>query len=82
VNDDEIRRKIRAKFVSGDLPTQHPTRTWGGPGTGQPCAVCDELIDEGSAEIEAASADGKHRFYHARCYSLLAAERDKRTSGD
>jgi hypothetical protein len=79
MDDDEIRRRIRDKMASGDLPRQHPLRTWAGFGTGQPCGVCNDIIGSDTVELEAEGADRKLRFYHSRCYTLLVQER---TGGD
>ena len=77
MDEAAILRRIRAKLDFGTLPRQPPLRTWGSltGGGGDLCAVCDERISPGDAEIQADSADGQHSFYHPVCYNLLAAER-------
>jgi hypothetical protein len=66
--------RIRDKFLTHQLPTQSPSKTWGGRATKAICAVCDADI-AGMREIEAESADKRTRFYHAHCYQLLCLER-------
>ena len=74
MDDTGLRRCIRARFLTGDLPMKLPTRTRVGPGSKRTCAVCDVGI-ESVAEIEADSTDGRIRFYHPRCYDLVFVER-------
>lgn len=77
MDEADILRRIRAKLGFGTLLRQPPLRTWGaltGAG-GDICAVCDERINLGYAEIRADDADGRHRFYHPVCYEHLVAER-------
>jgi len=40
------------KVGSGALPCEPPTRVWGGPGTGTPCALCDEPVPKTEVEYE------------------------------
>ena len=77
MDDDEIRRRIRDKLATGDLPRQHAVRTWAGFGTGQTCGACDDVIQTDTVELEAEGADQKFHFYHSRCYMLLAQERNR-----
>jgi hypothetical protein len=74
MNDDHVRLRIRGKFLSHQLPTQSPSKTWGGRAKNETCAVCDDNI-VAMSEIEAESADGRTRFYHLHCYQLLYEER-------
>ena len=74
MNDDTLRLRIRDKIVTRQLPTQSPSKTWGGRASKEICAVCDADI-AGMSEIEAESADKQTRFYHAHCYQLLCLER-------
>jgi hypothetical protein len=70
MNDDSLRQRIRSRFVTGELPTKPPVKTWGGLATSKICAVCDASI-EATAEIEADGADGQSRVYHPHCYQVL-----------
>ena len=38
-----LRAKARERICTGKLPSRRPDRTWGGPGVGVVCTVCDEL---------------------------------------
>ena len=72
---EAIRRRVRERLATGELPLDHPKRTWAGYGTEQTCAVCDETIGWNAIEIEAESADAKYRYYHGPCYDILVEER-------
>jgi hypothetical protein len=58
MNDDNLCLRIRTKFLRHQLPTESPSKTWGGRATNEICAVCDDNI-LGMSEIEAESADGR-----------------------
>jgi hypothetical protein len=47
-----LRAKARAAVEQGKLPARRPDRTWGGPGVGAPCAVCDEPATTYQLEFE------------------------------
>ena len=41
MEEETLREKARAVIESGKLPSRTPDRTWGGPGVGASCAICD-----------------------------------------
>src|SRR5262249_48547836 len=47
-----LRDQARAKLREGTLPVVKPSRTWGGPGAGLTCAVCDLTIGKDQIEFE------------------------------
>jgi hypothetical protein len=47
-----LREKIREAIQEGRLPEQRPTHTWGGRGSGAPCAVCGQPISPDEFEFE------------------------------
>src|SRR6266404_4604801 len=51
---DEPRLREQAKVViqSGKLPSRAPDRTWGGPGVGAPCSVCEKPVTKEEMEFE------------------------------
>lgn len=75
LTDADLLTRIRAKLAVGALPVDDPVEAFGGQSTGQSCAACDELIAAREAEIEVTSADVQPRFFHPRCYNMLAVER-------
>ena len=80
---DDLRRlrRLKQKLLAGALPAELPDRIWGGPSAGTACAACDEPIPANSLEIEAQCVDGRHRFFHSRCFSFLASEREALAGG-
>jgi hypothetical protein len=80
-NEIALRRLARLVLESGKLPQRVPDRTWGGPGIGAPCALCDEPItpDQTECEVQFAHAgvtpglDGYH--LHLRCFAVWELER-------
>ena len=78
-----LRRKAREAVQEGRLPAHLPARTWGGPGAGEICSVCDRKVekDEMEFEIEFARGDGNSgldKFHlHVRCFAAWEFERRK-----
>ena len=65
----------------GKLPARRPDRTWGGPGVGAPCAVCNEPVMKDQLELEVQFAreravPGLDKFHiHVRCFAAWEFER-------
>ena len=82
--DDEtvLRRLARDAVGEQRLPPRRPDRMWGGPGNGQRCAICTEVLDreEMGFDLEFAGAGpaGSAINYHAhvRCFAAWEFERD------
>ena len=76
-----LRAKARAAVESGKLPVRRPDRTWGGPGVGATCAVCDEPVTNSQSEFEIqfvrdGDNPGLDRFHlHIRCFAAWEFER-------
>jgi hypothetical protein len=76
-----IREKARAAVRSGKLPDRAPDRTWGGPGVGANCAVCDLPVTKHEKEFEIqfardGSDPGLDKFHlHLRCFAAWEFER-------
>ena len=74
---DYARQVIRA----GKLPSRTPDRTWGGPGVGAPCSVCDHPVTRDQLEFEIQFAHngdtpGLDKFHvHVRCFAAWEFER-------
>ena len=82
---DEIalREKARAAVQQRKLPARSPDRTWGGPGVGACCAVCELPVTKDEKELEIQFArDGDSpeldRFHmHIRCFAAWEFERKR-----
>ena len=82
MSEDRLRGMIREKLRAGRLPWRQSDRTWGGPGSGRLCAVCEQAIPASASEIEDRDDDGTVLVFHARCHSLLSQERDAIAGSD
>ena len=51
-NEAELRKVAREVLRAGKLPRQEPDRTWGGPGVGALCAVCEKPVTRDEMEYE------------------------------
>jgi hypothetical protein len=78
-----LREKARAVVVAGKLPSRRPDRTWGGPGVGAPCAVCELPVQRSELEFEIqfehdGDQPGLDKFHvHVRCFAAWEFERVK-----
>jgi hypothetical protein len=74
-----FRRQANAAMLR--LPKRRPDRTWGGPGTGAPCAVCGHSVTRGELEYEIEFArdgddPGLDKFHvHISCFRAWESER-------
>jgi len=73
----ELRAIARRRIEQGQLPSAVPSRIWGGHGTGQLCALCDEPIQCGDVELEVeAHVQGVARTirFHRACQAIWQIE--------
>ncbi len=89
MDDDTLRRRIRHKLQAGllprHLPPPDPIGTGPGasplpgtrvePGTGAPCAACEEVIAPADVLEEVAYPSGPRLQLHAHCYQIWDDER-------
>jgi hypothetical protein len=84
LDDDEesaLRQRVRAAFNAGTLPKRSPTRTWGGPGTDAPCAICGRVVTPEEVEFEMEFEQGpgdlgpRNHCVHQRCFVAWELER-------
>lgn len=79
--EQQIRAKVRDVLRAGKLPNRRPGRTWGGPGVGVPCAVCDLPVTQEQLELEIQFAHdggnpGLDKYHvHVRCFAAWEFER-------
>jgi hypothetical protein len=80
-DEKAIREQARAAIRNGKLPNRAPDRTWGGPGVGAPCTVCELPVTKGEMEFEIQFARGSEnpgldKFHvHIRCFAAWEFER-------
>jgi hypothetical protein len=78
-----LRQKARAAVRTGKLPARKPDRTWGGPGIGAECAVCEQPVTHDEMEFEIqfvrdGDNPGLDKFHvHIRCFAAWEFERSK-----
>lgn len=78
-----LRAKARAVVQNGKLPARRPDRTWGGPGVGAACAVCELPVKKDEMEFEIqfeydGASPGLDKFHvHIRCFAAWEFERNK-----
>jgi hypothetical protein len=78
-----LRGKARAVIENGKLPARVPDRTWGGPGVGAACTICDLPVKKDEMEFEIQFArdrdnPGLDKFHvHIRCFAAWEFERRK-----
>jgi hypothetical protein len=76
-----LRDKARAAVQDGKLPSRRPDGTWGGPGVGADCAVCELPVEKTEVEFEIEFArdgdnPGLDKFHvHIRCFDAWEFER-------
>jgi hypothetical protein len=73
----------RERIANGSLPLMKRFRTFGGSGSGQPCALCGATIGPDGMEINVESEDESLEFaFHVRCQAawLLAIANQPATS--
>lgn len=80
-NKGMLRDRVREAIRTRKLPDRSPERTWGGPGSGTCCAICDEQLrpDEVEFELEFATGDngigGENCHVHVCCFSAWERQR-------
>ena len=67
---------IRAKLADGRLPHDSIPRVWGGPGNGETCDGCEEIVVKAQMIIEGVGESGFGVQFHVRCFHLWDSERN------
>jgi hypothetical protein len=80
-DESVLRTRVHHLLQLGRLPNRPPDRTWGGPGVGVPCIVCEAPVRRDQREVEIQFAyDGDDRrldkfHLHVRCFAVWQLER-------
>ena len=83
LDEKSLREKARVVIKNGKVPSRRPDRTWGGPGVGATCVVCDVPVTKDQLEFEIQFAhDGDNpgvdnHHVHVRCFAAWEFERTK-----
>lgn len=80
LDEAALREKAREILREGKLPVVAPTRTWGGPGVGAPCAICGARVTREEKEFEIQfeqdGGGGLDKYHvHIRCFAAWEFER-------
>jgi hypothetical protein len=81
MDEQMVRAKVREVLQAGKLPNRRPDCTWGGPGIGAPCTVCDLPVTSDQLEFEVQFAHdgdtpGLDKYHvHVRCFAAWEFER-------
>ena len=59
-----LRLMIQKKLADGRLPNNHIPRMWGGPGNGEICDGCDEIVTKAQMIMEGLSAKDSGVQFH------------------
>jgi hypothetical protein len=70
-----LRRRIRDKIATGQLPRQPPAKVWAGTPTRRTCAACDLVIEDPDIEVEVEIVPGETLYLHRRCHEVWSEER-------
>lgn len=77
MDQDSLRVIIRRKLVGGSLPHNGIPRIWGGPGNGEECDGCEEIIRAGQLLMEGISTTSNQGIqFHVECFYVWDMERD------
>lgn len=81
MSEDGFPQRLREPMQGGKLPDRPPDGTWGGPGSGAQCVICESPVtaDEAELELEFGQANGSTALrydVHARCFTAWTRRRE------
>jgi hypothetical protein len=82
-DEPRLREQAKAAIQNGKLPSRRPDRTWGGPGVGAECSICERPVSKQEMEFEIQFArdgdnPGLDKFHvHIRCFAAWEFERTR-----
>jgi hypothetical protein len=67
-----LRLLIQRKLDDGRLPRNRIPRVWGGPGHGEACHACEEIVPKNRLLMEGISLDWERGLvqFHVMCFYL------------
>ena len=81
IDEQVLREMVRIVIKNEKLPNRRPDRTWGGPGVGAACTVCELPVTREQLEFEIQFArdgndPGLDKYHvHTRCFAVWELER-------
>ena len=81
MDEETVRAKARSVIQKGKLPSCTPDRSWGGPGVGALCVICDLPVRPTEMEFEIqfqrnGENPGLDKYHvHIRCFAAWEFER-------
>ena len=72
---EQLRLLIRAKLADGRLAHDSIPRIWGGPGAGETCDGCDEVVTKPQMLMEGIGESGGGIQMHVACFYIWDSER-------
>jgi len=88
MDEAALRELVRRVIRRQEIPNRRPDRTWGGPGTGISCAICDVPVRKEDMELEIEFAfDGDKPGFavyhvHVPCFAMWELEQTIPKDGD
>ena len=80
-----LRDQARYAIRSGKLPSRQPDRTWGGPGVGVVCIICDQRVAQDQMEFAIGFAGDETMpgvdTYHVHLHCFAAWEFERHENG-
>ena len=67
---------IRSKLSDGRLPHDSIPRIWGGPGAGETCDACGEVVTKPQMLMEGIGQNGGGIQMHVQCFWIWDRERE------
>ena len=71
----DLQQLIVEKLRDGRLPHDSIPRTWGGPGNGERCDACDEIVRKDQYIIQGVTETGHGIQTHADCFNFWNSAR-------
>ena len=72
---ERLRTILRDKLANGSLPHDSIPRIWGGPGAGETCDACEEVVTKPQMLMEGISENGRGIQMHVQCFYMWDNER-------
>ena len=81
-DEARLRELARAAIRNGSVPIRPADRTWGGPGLGKACTICQQPVSKDEVEFEIEfTQEGDNPnvtlHLHIRCFAAWEFERTK-----